>query len=71
MVPPDPNESDHEHLIKLRVHMGIALKKLEKLEGIFPIVKDNAWWVNKIKIGVITLAVSGVLLGIVKIALMY
>ena len=68
MTPPNPDETDHEHLIKLRVHMGIALKKLEKLENIFPIVKDNAWWINKIKIAVITISVCGVALGIVKFA---
>ena len=62
------DDSDHDHLIKLRLHMGIALQKLEKLEGILPQVKDNTWWVNKIKIAVITISVSGVALGVIKIA---
>ena len=62
------DDSDHDHLIKLRLHVGIALQKLEKLEGILPQVKDNTWWINKIKIGLITISVGGVALGIVKFA---
>ena len=62
------DDSDHEHLIKLRVHMSIALVKLEKLEKILPQVEDNSWWINKIKLGFIVLSVSGVGLGIIKYA---
>ncbi len=62
-------DTDREHLIKLRVHMGIALKKLEKIEDIIPLVRDNAWWINKIKIGFVTIAVGGVALGILKLAM--
>ena len=62
------DESDREHLIKLRIHMGIALKKLEKIEDIIPIVRDNAWWIHKIKLALITISVSGVALGVIRIA---
>ena len=62
------DDSDSQHLIKLRINMSIVLKKLEKIEDIIPIVRDNAWWVNKIKIAVITISVSGVALGVFKIA---
>ena len=61
-------DTDREHLIKLRIHMGIALKKLEKLEEVLPQVKDNTWWINKIKIAFITISVGGVALGILRIA---
>ena len=62
------DDSDHDHLIKLRVHMGIALQKLEKLEKVLPQVKDNTWWINKIKLGFVTISVIGVALGIVRLA---
>ena len=62
------DDSDHDHLIKLRLHMGIALKKLERLESVLPQVQDNTWWINKIKIGLIVLSVSGIGLGIIKYA---
>lgn len=62
------DDSDHDHLIKLRLHMGIALTKLEKLEEILPQVRENSWWINKIKLGFIAIAVSGVALGIVRLA---
>ncbi len=68
MAPAD--ETTKESLIKLRIHMAIALTKLEKIEDIIPLVRDNAWWINKIKIGFITISVSGVALGIIKIAML-
>jgi len=62
------DDSDHDHLIKLRLHMGIALKKLDKIEKIIPQVKDNTWWINKIKLSLIVISVSGIALGVIKYA---
>lgn len=62
------DQTDREHLIKLRIHMGIALRKLEKLEEILPQVKDNSWWIHKIKLGFVAISISGVALGIIRIA---
>lgn len=62
------DDTDRQHLIKLRINMSIVLKKLEKIEDIIPLVRDNSWWINKIKIGFVTLSVGGVALGLIKLA---
>jgi hypothetical protein len=62
-------ETMGESIVKLRLQMSIALKKLERLEDVLSQVKDNTWWINKIKIGFVTITIFGVILGIVRYAL--
>ena len=47
-------------------HSSLALEKIwNKLDELCPMVKENNWWVQSIKRSVVTLAVSGVLGGLV------
>lgn len=39
---------------------------IDKLDRIAPAVKENSWWVEKIKWGFVFVTVSGVVLGIVS-----
>ncbi len=41
-------------------------KILEKIEGICPLVKENSWWIEKIKWGFVFVSVAGVVMGVVS-----
>lgn len=50
-------------------HIGPSLDKIwEKLDEVCPKIKENNWWVQAIKRSVLTLAVTGVLGGIITTA---
>lgn len=60
-------------LLKLRIQTSLILKKLDKmetqLEEILPYVRENTWWIDKVKKGFVAVAITGVVLGIVACAL--
>lgn len=40
---------------------------IEKLDLIVPAVKENSWWIEKIKWGFVMVAVVGVVMGVVSL----
>jgi len=45
---------------------GQNKKIIGKLDDICPAVKENSWWIDKIKCGFVLLAVTGLGLGIIS-----
>ena len=41
-------------------------KIIEKLDVISPLVKENSWWIERIKLGFVLLAFSGLGLGVIR-----
>ncbi len=61
-----------EQLVTLHLKTDIALTRLKrietKLDTVYPKVIENSWWVNKLKLAIVAIAVTGVILGIVASA---
>lgn len=60
-------------LARLEVRMGTVMSQndriLVKLDDICPQVRENSWWIERIKWAVVLIAVTGVGLGIVSWAM--
>ena len=62
-------ESD-KRLLKLELQMEIIIRQnnhiTKKLDEMIPSVKENSWWIERIKLGFVLLAFSGLGLGIIS-----
>ena len=61
---------DEKRLLKLELQMEIIIRQNNKIDGkldkILPAVIENSWWIERIKLGFVLLAFSGLGLGIIS-----
>jgi len=59
-----------KRLLKLELQMEIIIRQnkhvIEKLDKMSPLVKENSWWIERIKLGFVLMAFSGLGLGIIS-----
>jgi len=61
---------DEKRLLRLELNMEIIIRQnnkiSQKLDDILPSVIDNSWWINRIKLGLCVLFVSGLGIGFIN-----
>lgn len=57
-----------ERLAAIEVKLDVVCKQTSVLNDLIPKILENSWWIGKIKWGCATLAIVGVIGGIIKYA---
>lgn len=62
------NRTIPERMASMEVKIDVVCKRTEILDELVPLIRENSWWVGKIKWGCATLVIVGVVGGIIKYA---